>query len=88
MKSKFKFISIFFAILIALSCSSQKVKNDWARENLQGKVMTFSEFSYKAESRFGNIEKGNREREPGTGFDFKIRFNQKGNIIEKNEYFD
>lgn len=84
---KLKFISIFFAILIALSCSNHKVKNDWKRENLQGKVMTFSEFSYKAESRFGNIEKGDREREPGTGFDFKIRFNQKGNIIEKNEYF-
>ena len=51
---------VLFVALIANSCSNEKIENDWTRDNLQGKVLSYSEFSYEAKERFGNIEKGER----------------------------
>ena len=55
-----KYLLVLFVALIAQSCSNEKIENDWTRDNLQGKVMSYSEFSYEAKERFGNIEKGER----------------------------
>jgi len=63
--------------------SKKQVENDWIKENLQGKVLSYSEISYKA-YRFGKIEKGKRDRE--AGFDFQKKFDGKGNMIEERNY--
>jgi len=60
MKTKMKFTIIVLVALFAQNCTNKKVENDWTRDKLQGKVMSFSEFSYEAVERFGNIEKGKR----------------------------
>lgn len=71
-------------ILALNSCSNQTKKNDWTEDNLKGKVQSYTEFSYKAEERFGNIEKGIKKRE--YGYDIQFKYDDKGNKIEKNEY--
>ena len=60
---KMKYLIILFVALIAQSCSNEKIEkieNDWTRDNLQGKVLSYSEYIYIAKERFGNIEKGER----------------------------
>ena len=77
---------VLFVALIAQSCSNEKIENDWTRDNLQGKVLSYSEFSYEAENRFGNIEKGERNRQFSIGTDHQIKYDEKGNEIEYNRY--
>jgi hypothetical protein len=77
---------VLFVALIAQSCSNEKIENDWTRDNLQGKVLSYSEFSYEAENRFGNIEKGERYRPWSNEYDHQIKYDEKGNKIEKNSY--
>ena len=52
-------------VLFLSSCSNRGIEvedNDWARNNLKGKVQSFKEYSYKAKEHFGNIEKVEQER--------------------------
>ena len=77
---------VLFVALIAQSCSNENIENDWTRDNIQGKVLSYSEFSYEAENRFGNIEKGERNRQFSIGTDHQIKYDEKGNEIEYNRY--
>ena len=72
---------VLFVALIAQSCSNEKIENDWTRDNLQGKVLSYSEFSYEAENRFGNIEKGKR-----TGSGHNNKYDKNGTVTERNDY--
>lgn len=83
---KMKYSTIFCVALFVLSCSNQKIENDWTIENLKCKVKSYSEFSYKAEDRFGNIEKGRRKRNNILEYDFQNKYDEKGNQIESNSY--
>src|SRR5690606_10874293 len=86
MKTKMKYTIIVLVALFAQSCSNEKVENGWTIENLQGKVLSYSEFSYKAVDRFGNIEKGKRERNDSWDRDLQRKYDEKGNNIESNRY--
>ena len=86
MKTKMKYTIIVLVALFAQSCSNEKVENGWTIENLQGKVLSYSEFSYKAVDRFGNIEKGKRERNNIWDSDLQRKYDEKGNNIEVNWY--
>ena len=81
----FLYIIVLFVALIAQSCSNEKIENDWTRDNIQGKVLSYSEFSYEAENRFGNIEKGERNRQFSIEYDHQIKYDEKGNEIEYNK---
>jgi len=83
---KMKYSTILFLALFVQSCSKEKFKNDWTIENLKGKVKSYSEFSYKAEERFGNIEKGTRKR-IFLEYDNQNKFDENGNMIESNKYY-
>ena len=72
---------VLFVALIAQSCSNEKIENDWTRDNLQGKVLSYSEFSYEAKKRFGNIEKGKR-----TYYGHNNKYDKNGNVTEQNDY--
>lgn len=87
MKRQLNFIIIVFAILIAQSCSNSKIENDWTKDNLKGKVHSYSEISYKAEERFGNIEKGCRTVISVSCEDKQNKYDEKGNIIEQTSYY-
>ena len=85
MKKQIKNSAIIFVALIAFNCSTEKFENDWTKDNLRGKVKSFTEVSYKVVSRFGNIEKGERERQ-FFYFDIQKIYNENGNVIEENKY--
>ena len=70
---------------VSESCSNEKIENDWTKDNLKGKVLSYSEFSYQAESQFGNIKKGKRERS-SSYLDYQKKFDEKGNVIKLNFY--
>src|SRR5690554_8223792 len=86
MKTKMKYTIIVLVALFAQSCSNEKVENGWTIENLQGKVLSYSEFSYKAVERFGNIEKGKRELNYYWDRDLQRKYDEKRNNIEENWY--
>src|SRR5690554_1197246 len=86
MKTKIKYAVIIFVALIAQSCSNEKIENGWKRDNLQGKVLSYSEFSYETKNRFGKIEKGKRKRDFFWKKDIQTKYNEKGNQIETNWY--
>jgi hypothetical protein len=72
-------------ILTSIGCSNQIEENDWTRDNLKGKIQAYTQFSYEAEVRFGEIKKGKR----GRGFhdsDFQKKYDEKGNQIEETYY--
>lgn len=87
-KNCFLHIKAFLIVLFisTSSCSLNKKDNDWAEENLRGKVKSLSEISYKAVEKFGEIKTGNRERDSWSENDRLIIFDQKGNKIEENIY--
>ena len=72
---------VLFVALITQSCSNEKIENGWTRDNLQGKVLSLSEFSYEAKDRFGNIEKGKR-----TSPNHNKKYDENGNVTERNDY--
>ena len=55
-----KYFLIITVVLIAQGCSIEKNENDWSKDNLQGRVLSYSQISYEAIERFGIIEKGKR----------------------------
>ena len=50
-------------ILMLTSCNNHKIKNDLTKIDLIGKVKSVREISYEAIEKFGEISKGNIERE-------------------------
>ena len=86
MKTKMKYAIIVLVALFAQSCSNEKVENGWTIDNLQGKVLSYSQFSYEVvDDRFGNIEKIKRGRKSRFGNKQK-KYDEKGNLIEDNQY--
>ena len=77
---------VLIVILTLMGCSSQIEESDWVKDNLKGKVQTYTEFSYKAEDRFGKIEKGKRKTDHSWTTDLRIKYNEKGKQIEENYY--
>ena len=69
---------ILIGALLFSTCSYyEKRKTDLTEQNLNGKVKSYTEFSYK--ERLG-IEKGKRERK------FTLKYDEDGNTIEWNGY--
>ncbi len=77
---------LLIALLITYSCTSEKKENDWTKENLKGKVKSYTNRTYKTLERFGNVEIG--ERTSSMGFDDQKKFDEKGYLIESNKYLD
>ncbi len=74
--------------LLMSSCTKNQKVTDWKELDLKGRVNSLKEVSYKAVVRFGNNEKDIRKREsnPHPIYDSYLIFNNKGNVIEKNQY--
>jgi hypothetical protein len=84
-----KYAIIIFVALIAHGCSIAQFVSFYGTIQ-KGKVRSYSEISYSAESRFGEIEKGERERTGRMQFrgvpDHMIKYDDNGNQIEENRY--
>ena len=80
MNTKMNFAIIILMGLITQSFANQKVENDRTEANLQGKVRSCSEFFYKAEDRFGKLEKGSLNSK------YTYRYDEKGNKTEQTTY--
>lgn len=75
-----KKISLLVIVLCAVfSCNNQR-ETDLTKSNLNGKVKSYTISEYKAENRFGKIERGRQK------FSFAAKFNDKGNQVEKNSF--
>ena len=81
-KIRMKYYIVFLITLIIQSCSNQKVENDWTKDNLKGKVLSYSEFSYKAEERFGSIVKGARKRNHNMKTDVQKKYDENGKTLK------
>ena len=64
------------------SQNSPTKKNGWETDNLKGKVKSFTESTYGAEDRFGEIQK----KESSFSRTSTEKYDDKGNKIEKNSY--
>ncbi|MBL0191576.1 MAG: hypothetical protein IPQ18_09605 [Saprospiraceae bacterium] len=73
-------------MVFLISCSHVKLKNDWLKDNLKGKVQNFSQFSYLVEERFGKYEKGKREKLFGNDRNIQKKYDKKGKLSELNWY--
>ena len=63
--NKYKIGKLALVLIVAFSlnsCSNQIKENDWTRHYLKGKVQSYTEISYKAVNRLGNIEKGKQRK--------------------------
>ena len=85
-KKSLKSIILFAIILLLLGCSNQEKENDWVKSGLKGQVKTYTEFSYKAEKRFGKIEKGKLDKRIDVFHDFKKTYNEKGHQVQYDQY--
>ncbi len=75
---------VLLALLVGFSSCKPKKKTDWEKENLKGKVKSYTNFTYKAVEKFGEIQKG--ERIDWSDDNYQIIYDNKGNMIEKNGY--
>ncbi len=90
MRTKFKIIalSILFCIY---SCTKLKKDNYCTENNMKGHVKSITENNFKAISRFGTIEKGDKVCNDSESIDdtyicFQFLFDLNGNIIELNRF--
>lgn len=67
--------------LIFYGCFNTTKENDLTKDNLRGKVKSYTESSYEAVELFGNIEKGEWEQSSRQRI-----FDKKGLLIEENSY--
>ena len=64
-------------ILILASCgSNEKIENDWTKDKLKGKVMSYSEYLY-FQNENGDIESRQEDHK---------KYDDKGNKVEESEY--
>lgn len=87
MKTYFVKASAVFCVMFFASCLSENTENDRQSDELFGKVKSFTEMSYEANERFGEIEKGKRKRDSSISFDKYKKYNKKGMVIEDNRYY-
>lgn len=76
--------NIYFILLatILVACSkSSKIKSDWKKENLKGRVSIVKESSFDAEEKFGEVQKGRIRSKTLT------RYNKSGFMSEVNNYY-
>jgi hypothetical protein len=86
MKTKLTFVLVSSILLIGCSTIERK-ENDLKELNLNGKVKSVREISYKAIYNLGEIIKGERQREQKFDWDKYILFDTVGNKIEKYFYY-
>lgn len=87
MKTYYKKVITVLCIILATSCLSKNTENDWQKDNLYGRVKSFTEISYEATVRFGNIEKdGPKKIRMVGGGDFKKIYDEKGFVKEVQRY--
>lgn len=83
---------VLISFMYILGCSKEKPKefpynkSDLEKMKLRGKVKTCREYSYKANSSFGKISKGERQYEEGLEDGDFYTFNTNGFINERIEY--
>ena len=76
-----KKLSLLVIILFTVfSCTNQKEETGLTKLNLLGKVKSYTESSYEAESRFGKIDKGEQT------YKWTSKYDKKGSEIEFNDY--
>lgn len=76
-----KILLLFLSFLLfAFHSTEHKTKNDWAEQNLKGKVKSISENEYNAVQKSHKIKKG-----ASTGSESYV-FNEMGNMTEQNIY--
>ncbi len=73
------------AILTLSNCVNETKGNDWNKDKLKSKVLSYTETSFIAKDSFNIITKGKRKRESFNS-DYEKKYNKKGYIIEKNDY--
>lgn len=81
-----KYTALLLAVWVIQSCSVIQLENDRTRENLRGKVKSFSELSYEAIVRSGHVEKGRCKRKMEYDYDIFIKYDENGNIIVQKWY--
>ena len=81
MKNQIKVIILLLIALIVQSCSSEKIKNDLGKDNLNGKVSSYLQKEYKAYDRFGVVTRVSTDK---VGYDFQYKYDEHGNRIEMN----
>jgi len=81
-----KYLIISCVVLIVQSCTNEDYVNDWEKDKLHGEVKSYSEFTFKAEDRFGKVEKGKRESKHNGEFHKHYKYDKTGNKIEENYY--
>ena len=86
MKKEYKIALLIVTTLTLFCCSNQTEENDLTKDNLKGEIKSFTVFSYKAENRFGKVEKGIREKDFDLDNDLQKKYDENKNIIEKNHY--
>lgn len=80
-------IALLFLIILSLSgFSTAQKENDLTENKLSGKVKSFIEISYEAIEYAVKIQKGERKRENANEDDFQNKYNEQGNLIERNVY--
>lgn len=82
---KLKYLKILIITIFISGCSqNDNVENCQNEMNVFGKVKSLKESYFKAYLNFGKITKGEKS---DYGRDVLFLFNEKGKIVEKNEYF-
>ena len=62
-KMKIQTVTISTLLVILFGCNNNKLENDLTNENLFGNVKSVREFSYVAIEKYGELTKGDRDRE-------------------------
>lgn len=84
---KFKLSHIILLVLLSSCAGGRKQKSDVEEMKLKGKVKTMAEYSYEAEEKFGEIQKGKRLVETKNyHFDPAYSFDERGMIKEVVAY--
>ncbi len=66
------------------SCKNNK-KTDWEKDNLKGKVKSYTNIAYEAIEKNGKVQKGKRREDELDNF--LVKYGNKGNIVERNYYY-
>ena len=80
------FSIIFFSAFFVPSLSTQIVENVWGTDNLKGSVRYYSRMTYSAEKHFCRVKKGEKAGSMYGIEDISVKFDEKGNITEKQNF--
>ncbi len=76
---------VLLTLLIGFTSCEKKKKTDWEKYNLKGRVKSFTNFTYKAIEKFGEVQKG--ERVENYFQNFEQFYNKKGFLQKQNSYY-